>query len=47
MYQYDKVVKGVWVKDPINGVDCRADIAIVDGKIAAIEADIPMVREER
>ncbi|GKX58392.1 amidohydrolase family protein [Leminorella grimontii] len=42
MYQYDTVVKGVWVKDPINGVDCQADIAIIDGKVAAVEPDIAM-----
>lgn len=40
MYLYDLVIKHVRVKDPINNIDCLADIGIENGKIAAIEPDI-------
>jgi len=38
---YDVVVKGGHVLDPGQGLDGRMDIGITDGKIAAIQADIP------
>lgn len=39
--QYDLLVKGGHVLDPGTGLDGRMDIGIKDGKIAAIESDIP------
>ena len=38
---YDLLVKGGHVLDPGQGLDGRLDIGITDGKIAAIQADIP------
>ena len=38
---YDLVIKGGHVIDPKNGVDAVRDVAIKDGKIAAVAADIP------
>ncbi len=39
--QYDLVLKGGHVIDPKNGIDARMDVAILDGKIAAVAANIP------
>ncbi len=39
---YDLLLKGGHVLDPGEGLDGRMDIAITDGRIAAIEADIPV-----
>jgi dihydroorotase len=41
MPKYDLLLKGGHVLDPGSGLDARLDIAIADGKIAALEADIP------
>lgn len=38
---YDLLLKGGHVIDPKNGVDAVRDVAIKDGKIAAVAADIP------
>jgi dihydroorotase len=38
---YDLLIKGGHVLDPGQGLDGRLDIGITDGKIAAIQADIP------
>src|SRR5882724_2443928 len=39
--QYDLVLRNGHVIDPKNNVDANRDIAIRDGKIAAIEPSIP------
>jgi dihydroorotase len=39
--QYDLVLRNGHVIDPKNNVDAKRDVAIRDGKIAAIEASIP------
>ncbi|WP_130419460.1 amidohydrolase/deacetylase family metallohydrolase [Edaphobacter modestus] len=39
--QYDLVLRNGHVLDPKNNVDARSDVAIRDGKIAAIEPSIP------
>jgi dihydroorotase len=38
---YDLLIKGGHVIDPKNGIDAVRDVAIKDGKIAAVSADIP------
>ncbi len=38
---YELVLKNCHVLDPGQGIDRRADIAISDGRIAAIEEDVP------
>ena len=38
--QCDLLVKGGRLIDPLSGTDARRDIAITDGRILAIEADI-------
>lgn len=38
---YDFLIKGGRVLDPRNGVDAVRDVAIKDGRIAAVAADIP------
>ncbi|MBL8706003.1 MAG: amidohydrolase/deacetylase family metallohydrolase [Rhodospirillales bacterium] len=38
---YDLVLKGGRVIDPAAGIDGKFDVAVKDGKIAAVEADIP------
>jgi dihydroorotase len=42
--QYDLVLKGGHVIDPRNNIDRLADVAITDGKIAAVEANIDASR---
>ncbi|WP_274627782.1 amidohydrolase/deacetylase family metallohydrolase [Arvimicrobium flavum] len=42
--RYDLLVKGGRLIDPQSGVDARRDIAVADGRIAAIESDIPTDR---
>ena len=37
---YDLLLKGGWVIDPANQRDAVMDVAIADGKIAAVSADI-------
>jgi hypothetical protein len=39
--QYDLVLRNGQVLDPKNNVDAKRDVAIRDGKIAAIEPAIP------
>ena len=39
--EYDLLLKGGHVLDPKNGVDAVRDLAIADGRIAAIEPEIP------
>jgi dihydroorotase len=41
---YDFLIKGGRVIDPKNGVDGVRDVAIKDGKIAAVQAQIPVGR---
>jgi dihydroorotase len=38
---YDLLIKGGHVIDPKNGIDAIRDVALKDGKIAAVAADIP------
>ena len=38
--RYDLLLKGGHLVDPRNGIDGRRDVAIKDGKIAAVEANI-------
>src|SRR5215211_1998734 len=44
---YDLLVKGGHVLDPGQGLDGTLDIGITDGKIAAIQADIPAREAKR
>jgi N-acyl-D-aspartate/D-glutamate deacylase len=39
---YDILIKNGEVRDPVRGYKGRADVAILDGKIAAIENSIPV-----
>jgi len=39
--QYDIVLRGGRVFDPASGLDARRDVAVANGRIAAIQADIP------
>ncbi len=45
--QYDIVLKGGHVIDAKNGIDADRDVAIRDGKIAAVAADIPAASARR
>lgn len=40
--QFDLLLKGGRVIDPVNGVDGLREVGIADGKIAAVEANIPV-----
>jgi fructose-specific component phosphotransferase system IIB-like protein len=42
--QYDLVLRNGQVLDPKNNVNAKRDVAIRDGKIAAIEPTIPMAQ---
>jgi len=42
--EYDFLIKGGRVIDPRNSLDAVRDVAIKDGKIAAVAADIPAAR---
>lgn len=44
---YDLLIKGGHVLDPGQGLNGRLDIAVSDGKIAAIQADIPATEAKR
>ena len=44
---YDLLIKGGHVLDPGQGLDGRLDIAVADGKIARIAADIPAAEAVR
>src|SRR5947209_6833293 len=39
--QFDLLVKGGRLIDPAAGVDAPRDVAIANGRVAAIDADIP------
>src|ERR1700746_2279514 len=39
--RYDLLLKGGHVIDPANGLDRKRDVAVLVGKIAAVEKDIP------
>src|SRR5437879_758594 len=41
---YDLLLKGGHVIDPKNGISAKRDVAIKDGKIAEVAADIPASR---
>ena len=45
--QYDLVLKGGRVIDPMNGVDARRDIAIQGDKVAAVEPEIAPSRGKK
>lgn len=45
--QYDLVLKGGHVIDAKNGIDAVRDVAIRDGKIAAVDANIPATSAKR
>lgn len=42
--EYDFLIKGGRVIDPRNGVDAVRDVAVKDGKVAAVAANIPAAR---
>ncbi|MBV9328931.1 MAG: hypothetical protein JO352_34925, partial [Chloroflexi bacterium] len=44
---YDLLIKGGHVLDPGQGLDGQLDIAVTDGKIAAVQADIPASEARR
>jgi dihydroorotase len=44
---YDFLIKGGHVVDPKNNVNAVRDVAIKDGRIAAIESDIPAARASK
>jgi len=44
--RFDLLLRGGHVVDPATGFDGVADVAISDGRIAAIEADIPVSRAD-
>src|SRR5690242_10932970 len=44
---YDLLIKGGHVLDPGQGLDGAMDIAVTDGKIAAVRADIPAAEAAR
>jgi dihydroorotase len=45
--QYDLLLKGGHVIDPANGVNESRDVAVKDGKVAALEKDIPGTRARK
>jgi len=45
--QYDFVLRGGRVIDPGNGIDGLRDVAVLDGRIAAVQPDIPAARARR
>src|ERR1051326_9630764 len=38
---YDLVLRGARVMNPANGLDGRRDVAVANGRIAAVQAEIP------
>src|SRR5678815_1170182 len=44
---YDLLLQGGRVIDPKNGIDARMDVAIADGKIARVAANIPASQARR
>ncbi len=45
--QYDMVLQGGTLVDPKNGISARRDLAIKDGKVAAVAANIPASEARR
>src|SRR5262245_18447517 len=45
--EYDLLLKGGHVIDPKNKISGRRDVAIKDGRIAAVEADIPAAKASK
>ena len=45
--QYDLVLRGGRVIDPGNGIDGRMDVAVSNGRIAAVQPDIPAAKARR
>jgi dihydroorotase len=45
--QYDLLLKSGHVIDPLNGIDGRRDVAIAQGKIAAVASDIPVSQAQK
>jgi dihydroorotase len=39
--RYDLLLKGGYVIDPANRIDRKMDVAVADGRIAAVEPDLP------
>lgn len=44
---FDLLLKGGRLIDPLNGIDRRADVAIADGRVAAVGDDLDPARAER
>src|ERR1043166_3835260 len=45
--QYDLVLHGGHVMDPGNQIDGRMDVAVSNGRIAAVQADIPAAQARK
>ncbi|MEZ5367309.1 MAG: hypothetical protein R2748_34460 [Bryobacterales bacterium] len=45
--QYDLLLDGGFVIDPANGIAGHRDVAIADGKVAAVAPDIPLGRPSK
>ena len=45
--QYDYLLKNAHLIDPLNGINAPHDVAIANGKIAAVSPDIPSDRAKR
>jgi dihydroorotase len=45
--QYDLVLRGGRVIDPGNGIDARMDVAVSNGRIAAVQTDIPATQARK
>ncbi|HMD99646.1 MAG TPA: amidohydrolase/deacetylase family metallohydrolase [Terriglobia bacterium] len=47
MPRYDLLLKGGHVIDPASHIDAARDVAVLDGKIAAVEKDIPSFKARK
>jgi dihydroorotase len=45
--QYDLLLRNGHVIDPGNGIDARMDVAVSNGRIAAVQAEIPAVQARK
>ena len=45
--QFDTLLKGGHLIDPKNHIDAAKDLAITDGKVAAVDADIPAAQAKQ
>jgi dihydroorotase len=45
--QYDILLKGGHLIDPKNGINAPRDLAIKDGKVAAVAASIPAAQARK